>query len=83
MKHMTIEPALFNTWRRCVITSNLLAEFCRFEEDSGRLLTEETYEWGAISNLDRFFTKLYRYTFSFNWPLRVQTLINVLHTVII
>ncbi len=33
----------------------------RFDGDTGQLLTEENYEWGAYSNLDRFFSRLYSY----------------------
>ena len=33
----------------------------RFDGDTGQLLAEENYEWGAYSKLDRFFARLYSY----------------------
>ena len=51
----------------------------RFDGDTGQLLTEENYEWGAYSNLDRFFSRLYSYYLEKGfWVILLSRVLNLL-----
>ena len=51
----------------------------RFDGDTGQLLTEENYEWGAYSNLDRFFLRLYSYYLEKGfWVILLSRVLNLL-----